>query len=278
MSGSGTPRPETSATARSPRAPPPGCCCPASPTHRRRPTSPPGSPTCRRRRRSSPGGATAASWRLRCRPSRSSAAGPWSVPRRPAEPPRGGRWRRRRPRTGRPPSRREWPEATARRFPAGPETGRVAATALGEALPPGGGRLPRPVDPGRADRPRLGARRRVRPLPRARRLGARRHRRLVPADRGRRRRPRDGVGGGGDPPARSGLVPGLGDCSRIGPTGSGGGARPPPPGPPFGRLRTAFLLGSAASGGRVRLGADDLALLARYGVDLVTPEDRPATS
>ena len=56
------------------------------------------------------------------------------------------------------------------------------------------------------------------------------------------------------------------------------GPGPRPPGPPFGRLRTAFLLGSVASGGRVRLGADDLALLARYGVDLVTPEDRPATS
>jgi len=44
------------------------------------------------------------------------------------------------------------------------------------------------------------------------------------------------------------------------------------PGPPFGRLRTALLLGSAESGARVRLGADDLTLFACHGVDLLTPQ------
>jgi len=61
------------------------------------------------------------------------------------------------------------------------------------------------------------------------------------------------LGGRGEPPARS--------------------PRPPrPPRPPLGRLRTAILLEGAAGGTRGRLGAEDLALFARHGVALVTPE------
>ncbi len=48
------------------------------------------------------------------------------------------------------------------------------------------------------------------------------------------------------------------------------------PKPPFGRLRTAILLASPASGGSGggggRLGGDDLALLAHYGVAVLKPE------
>lgn len=59
------------------------------------------------------------------------------------------------------------------------------------------------------------------------------------------------------------------------------GGAPPPPAPPLGRLRTALLLGDGAPergamGGRgggspVRLSADDLALFAGHGVELVSP-------